>query len=322
MSTPNAMGQLNLTMGATDLTCYTGSHGPYPTYVDSCWRVMAGAMWEAPGGGGHGPISYFDPEKLDQDMDLVLMGNVLGFNGGPAGFRHSIIMRRNITVCGTKDFLAGNCTVGQERFVCADSFAYCAGGDCATKNKWELSPSGGDFFARLSTSALNGTYDLVADKSSPACPPDISAYHFGTQLGLGNAPHDMHLTRVVDASMVTEKADCIQFHSECNGLQMHFEEAFTGRAYREGSSMMMSIHMIRPRPANDLLEVSKCVFKGRDKAPQLVKVVPDKTGAVIGLSVTLSLFILGAAGLGCCCLSYRRRYIESKIDRAYDVFQS
>ena len=68
--------------------------------------------------------------------------------------------------------------------------------------------------------------------------------------------------------------------------------------------------------------MDRCEFKSRNKAPEMVRIVPDKEGAVIGLSITLTLFILGAAGLGCCCLSYRRRYIESKIDRAYDVFQS
>ncbi len=45
-------------------------------------------------------------------MDLMLIGDVLGFNGGPAGYRHSVIMRHNITICGTDDFLAGTCTPG------------------------------------------------------------------------------------------------------------------------------------------------------------------------------------------------------------------
>ncbi len=47
-----------------------------------------------------------------QEMDLMLIGDVLGFNGGPAGYRHSVIMRRNITICGTDEFVAGTCTPG------------------------------------------------------------------------------------------------------------------------------------------------------------------------------------------------------------------
>ena len=131
-------------------------------------------------------------------MDLVILGDVLGFNGGPVGFRHSTIMRRNITICSSDDFVAGKCTMGAERFICSNSFAYCSSGDCNGKNKDQLSPWWNDFFARLSTTALNGTYDLVTDKSSPDCPGNISAWQYGTQLGFGYAPHDMHLTRLVD----------------------------------------------------------------------------------------------------------------------------
>jgi hypothetical protein len=28
----------------------------------------------------------------------------------PAGFQHTVIMRDNITICGTQEFLDGNCT--------------------------------------------------------------------------------------------------------------------------------------------------------------------------------------------------------------------
>lgn len=311
-----------MTWSATESSCYKGSWGPHQSHADQCGRILSGAMWEAPGGGRKFPPTMFDPNALSQDMDLVMMGDVLGFNGGPAGFRHNTIMRRNITICSTRDFLAKNCTPGEERFVCTESFAYCASGDCAEKNKWNLSPGSDTFFARLSTTALNGTYDIVAKESSPSCPETLSAYQFGTQLGLGYAPHDMHMTRIVDTSMSTESADCVQFYSVCNGLQFHFDKAYAGRAYQEGSNLMLSLHVIAAEEGGDLLKVDKCKYKSQDKAPEMVHIVPDKTGAVIGLSITLTIFILGAAGLGCCCLSYRRRYIESKIDRAYDVFST
>lgn len=218
---------------------------PDQSHVDQCGRIIGGALWETPSGGHReGPPVMFDPSKLSQDLDLVMIGDVLGFNGGPAGFRHNTIMRRNMTICSNRDFISGNCTLGQERFVCTDSFAYCAGGDCKDKNKWALSPGSDAFFARLSTTALNGTYDVVADKSSSACPSDISAFHYGSQLGLGFAPHDMHLTRIVDTSMATEKADCIQFYSLCNGLQFHFDKAYAGRAYQEGSNIFLNMHII------------------------------------------------------------------------------
>ncbi len=56
-----------------------------------------------------------------QEMDLMLVGDVLGFDGGPAGYRHSVIMRRNITICGTDEFVAGTCTPGTPALRCFDA---------------------------------------------------------------------------------------------------------------------------------------------------------------------------------------------------------
>jgi hypothetical protein len=83
---------------------------------------------------------HFDPEKLDQDMDVMVMGNVLGFEGNPAGFEHAVIMQQNLTICSTDELAKGTCTPGHERLVCVERFAYCAGGDCKGKNVEALSP--------------------------------------------------------------------------------------------------------------------------------------------------------------------------------------
>jgi hypothetical protein len=54
----------------------------------------------------------------------------------------------------------GTCTLGRERFVCYDDFAVCSGGDCAGRNRAVLSPASDAFFARFSTTGLNGTYNV------------------------------------------------------------------------------------------------------------------------------------------------------------------
>jgi hypothetical protein len=110
----------------------------------------------------------FDNTLVDQDLDMFTMGWVEGFNGAPAGFRHTTVTRQNMTICDSTSFVEGTCSLGHERFVCYDSFSICSGGDCDTINRKLLSPPS-DYFARFSTTGLNGTYDLQARRTSPAC---------------------------------------------------------------------------------------------------------------------------------------------------------
>jgi hypothetical protein len=103
----------------------------------------------------------FDNDLVDQDLDMFMMGWVEGFNGAPAGFRYTTITRQNVTICDTTSYIQGTCSLGHERFVCYDSFSICSGGDCATRNRNLLSPAS-NYFARFTTTGLNGTYDLQA----------------------------------------------------------------------------------------------------------------------------------------------------------------
>ena len=40
---------------------------------------------------------------------LCVCGRVVLLLQAPAGFQHTVIMRDNITICGTQEFLDGNC---------------------------------------------------------------------------------------------------------------------------------------------------------------------------------------------------------------------
>ncbi|KAJ1493423.1 hypothetical protein T484DRAFT_2762857 [Baffinella frigidus] len=166
------------------------------------------------GAGGTGEkwwehIQTFDPEALDQEMDVMVLGNVLGFNSNPAGFQHSVIMQQNITICSGHEMDTDTCAPGHERLVCIDKFAHCTGGDCANKNLDLLSPRNDAFFSRLTTTGLHGDYDLVKATSSAKCPVNMTVHQFGTQLGLGIMGKDLHMTRLVDRSMAGEDASCV-----------------------------------------------------------------------------------------------------------------
>ena len=152
MTSPSADGSISATVTAADQSCYTGSMGPWKLSVDTCGRVM--------GGFNFATKSSFDHSLTDQDLDLFVMGWVQGFNGAPPGYRYTTVTRQNVTICDSGAFVQGTCTLGRERFVCYEDFAVCSGGDCAGRNLNILSPASDAFFARFSTTGLNGTYDL------------------------------------------------------------------------------------------------------------------------------------------------------------------
>ena len=138
-------------------------------------------------------------------------------------------MRENITVCGTQEFLDNKCTPGQERLVCVEKFAYCAQGDCATTNLKKLSPEADFVSPPVKATGLNGTYLLSPADSSARCSANISVYQFGTQIGLGWGKDDMLIARL-SAWLPDKNAahECVNFFTECNGLQWAFERAHVG----------------------------------------------------------------------------------------------
>ena len=72
---PGKDGVFQLTMQAADESCYTGQQGPFDLFVDRCGAVLTGASWHARSN------ATFNPQALDQEVDLLLTGNVLGFDG-------------------------------------------------------------------------------------------------------------------------------------------------------------------------------------------------------------------------------------------------
>mmetsp|Transcript_32326 Transcript_32326/g.76804 ORF Transcript_32326/g.76804 Transcript_32326/m.76804 type:complete len:385 (+) Transcript_32326:42-1196(+) len=320
LTTPDAKGVLNYTVQGSDTSCWKGKMGPFPMSVDQCGRILGGA-------GGTGEkwwehIQTFDPEALDQEMDVMVLGNVLGFNSNPAGFQHSVIMQQNITICSGHEMDTDTCAPGHERLVCIDKFAHCTGGDCANKNLDLLSPRNDAFFSRLTTTGLHGDYDLVKATSSAKCPVNMTVHQFGTQLGLGIMGKDLHMTRLVDRSMAGEDASCVQFYSVCSGLQFHFEEGFVGRFLREDDKYSMEVFQIRPSAGSQLLELNKCILAARNPAPQIVEEYVNQHPVVVLLSILLVFVSLVAAGLLSCCLTYRQQIIAVKTQQAYDIFQN
>jgi len=187
---PDQNGKFQLTIHAAESGCYSGQVGPFDMDVDRCGTLIAGVNW------AHNDTRAFDPNALDQELDLMVAGNVLGFGGAPAALEHTVIMRENITICGTQEFLEGRCTPGEERLICVKKFAYCAKGDCATKNKKKLSPLADSFAPPVTSTGLNGTYMLSSPDSSANCPSNISVFQFGTELGLGWSQEDMRMARL------------------------------------------------------------------------------------------------------------------------------
>ena len=314
LSTPTIYGVLQATIHATDSRCYSGKMGPLDMDVDRCGAVVAGASWQN---------ASFDANALDQQVDLMIAGNVLGFGGAPASFQHTVIMRQNITICGTREFLEGKCEPGQERLVCFEKFAFCAQGDCASKNKGLLSPSADRFSPPVTSTGLNGTYELVAELSSDLCPTNISVYQFGSSLGLGWSVHGMRMARL-SAWLPDEDAthECVNFFTGCNGLQFGFERAHVGNFRRDADGKYtMTVFDVLPVPDSGRLSLSKCVFRGSKVLPPLIDQYANDHAAVIVLSILLALTCFLAAGLLVCCLKYRREYVDTKIARHYDIFQ-
>ncbi len=113
-------------------------------------------------------VSHSSGDLALQDMNVVVIGNVFGFNHNPAGnrlvcskwavvencelnarVRRAIVIdRQNITICSTKSFLDHTCTPGRPRYTCRDVFSYCSGGKCLNENLELLSPKSDAFFAQ------------------------------------------------------------------------------------------------------------------------------------------------------------------------------
>jgi hypothetical protein len=315
LSKPSETGAFQMTMRAADQGCYSGQMGPFDLDVDRCGTVFAGASWSA-------STSSFDPSAKDQEVDLLLAGSIMGFGGAPAGFKHTLIMRRNITVCDTEKFLEGSCIPGDDKFFCVERFASCAQGDCATTNKDTLSPSLDSFMPSVAGTGLNGTYQLSAADSSQACPPNITVYQFGAEVGLGWAQDSMQMTRL--SAWLPEKDDsheCLSFFTACSGLQLDFRDAHIGSFVREKDRTVLSMYRVVPVQASARLALSKCVFVSDDPSSTLINVCRSEHTTVVVLSIVVGLMLVCAAGLLVCCLKYRRDYVDSKISRHYDVFQ-
>ena len=309
-------GVFQVKMHAAAPDCYSGQRGPFDMDVDRCGAVIAGGSWH--------PEQAFDPRAKDQELDLMLAGNVLGFGGAPPGFQHTLIMRHNITICDTEEFLDGNCTVGAERLVCVERFAYCAHGDCGQKNLDKLSPSTDSFAPPVTATGLNGTYVLSAADSSVRCPPNISVYQFGGDLGLGWAPDDMRMARL--SAWLPDKdayvrQECVSFFTACSGLQFSFERAHVGNFVRgAGGKTALNVYDVLPAPDSSKLALSKCVFHSTGPVPVLIDTCYSQHTTVTVLSVLLALTLLAAGVLLFLCLRYRREYVDTKVSRHYDIF--
>jgi hypothetical protein len=84
----------------------------------------------------------------------------------------------------------------------------------------------------------------------------------------------------------------------------------------------MTMYDVLPVPDTGRLAVSKCVYKATTVSPPLIDIYANQHGTVIVLSIFLGLTVLAAGGLGACCFWYRRQYLDTKIERHYDIFQS
>lgn len=56
--------------------------------------------------------------------------------------------------------------------------------------------------------------------------------------------------------------------------------------------------------------------------PKMFDDAPNQTGAVIGLSVAFSLTFIAAVVFASCCLRFRRKYLEGRVDGAYNAFET
>lgn len=275
-------GIFQLTVQAKTSECWSGKDGPYDMDVNRCGAVLGGFRWSQGG-------PAFDPNAKEQEIDLMVFGNVLGFGGAPAGFEHNVIMRQNITICGTKEFIDGTCTPGQERLVCIDKFAYCSKGACANENLKKLSPMADSFSPPVTATGLNGTYVLSDKESSLKCPQNMTVYQFGAQLGLGWAQEDMRMARMSSWLPDTDPAnECVSFFTACNGLQFGetssltfyvlrkcvltalrvlkiiagFDRAHVGSFSRDKDNhYTMTMFDVVPVPDSGSLSLSKCVFR-------------------------------------------------------------
>ena len=319
LTQPSPEGIFKLTTHAASGGCYSGSSGPYMMEVDRCGAVFSGGRWN------HSTFenTSFDPSKKDQEIDLMIAGNILGFGGAPAGFQHTIILRQNITICGTQELLDGRCTPGEERLICFEKFAYCAQGNCATKNRQKLSPLADSFSPPVTSTGLNGTYQLSVEDSSERCPSNISVYQFGTQIGLGWAQNDMRMARL-SAWLPDKDArhECVSFFTQCDGLQFQFERAHVGNFARDkNNKYVMTMFDVLPVPDSGQLYISKCMFRAGSTSPPLIDIYANQHVTVVILSIFLGFSLLAAGGLGACVYWYRRQYLDTKITRHYDIFQ-
>jgi len=315
---PDADGYFAASIGGQDRSCFNNTVQPFTLSVDSAGRVLGGFHFE-----GEYPavsVEEFNPLKLEQEMDMVVVGNVFGFSGGPPAHRAIVIERHNVTVCDTREFLDGKCEPGHPRYICRDVFSYCSGGNCLTKNLDLLSPKKDAFFSPFSATALNGTYELSPHESSPDCPKELSVYQFGSQVGIGASQRDMHLARVVDTSMAWEEAGSVQFQTQCSGIEWHMDMAVAGEIREEQHAMEMTLYLMLPWHDEGRIEVEKCVMR-RGVAPRLFAETCHNNATVIVLGVLLMLACIVGGVLAGLFLFFRRKYIETKITRQYEIFQ-
>ena len=106
------------------------------------------------------------------------------------------------------------------------------------------------------------------------------------------------MTRLVDRSMASGDASCVQFYSECSGLQFHFSEGFAGGFVRDGDSYAMELLRIRPAPGGARpLALARCVYAATAPAPQLVEEYVNQHPVVVLLSFLLVIMTVVAGGL-------------------------
>jgi len=145
MDSPDGGGFFNVSMGATDRKCLNSTFGPFQLHVDSAGFILGGVHV---GVSPKDKITHFNPLRLEQDMTVMVIGNVFGFNHNPAGLRAIVLDRHNLTICQTKSFIDGSCTPGRPRYTCRDVFSYCSGGKCLDENLELLSPKADAYFAQ------------------------------------------------------------------------------------------------------------------------------------------------------------------------------
>ncbi|EKX50177.1 hypothetical protein GUITHDRAFT_151240, partial [Guillardia theta CCMP2712] len=94
VSSTDELGSVEVSLTATEDSCWKGERGPMRLSLDRCASVMGGARWT--GAASDLNVSYFRPDLLHQELDLVVFGNVLGYDDQPAVLRQTVIMRENV----------------------------------------------------------------------------------------------------------------------------------------------------------------------------------------------------------------------------------